>query len=382
MVINNYKTNTCSVLAQDCAVLVQNCVDNDGTKTHNKQALVSQSCPIDTVERKAAVIGLSNPPSSHRNESGLASTTCYKITTNTLTEYTQGLDPEPESKPENKPPVDNAPSGEMTDKVSARLKNAVRAWQTRNKLAFYKGKAESDCLNFITLTLPAKQAHTDKYLKDKPLRAFLNRLEKDFDCKRWIWKAERQKNYNLHFHILVDRYIPWRRIRDIWNSQLNRHGYIDNYEETWLDWDKDGFRYSYQLERKGMDYNAQVKAYHNRLKHGYRDPNTTDIHATQKVKNIEAYFIKYVAKNDGKIDGKVWGYSGNVQAMTNYKTETNGDIEQLRSEIEMKAKDPVNREFTVFNGDYFSVYSGPILDLVKKKYPAVMERMMTEIKLE
>jgi hypothetical protein len=348
---------------------------------HDQQA--GSLAPLPTVSRKAALIGLSNPPSSHSKVSGLASTTCYKVTNNTLTAYTRSLQPESgevNSKPGKSPPEDNAPSGEVTEKVSARLKNAVRAWQTRNKLLFYRGRADYDRLNLITLTLPAEQEHGDRFIKDKPLRALLNRLEKDYKCENWVWKGERQGNGNLHFHILVDRYIPWKLLRNLWNSQLQRHGYIDAYEKTWREWDKHGFRFSQNLAKQGMNYQKQLKAYYSRLEHGYRNPNTTDIHATRKVRNLESYFVKYIAKSDGsRIDGKVWGYSESVREMSNYKTDTNNRIESLKTEIHQKAKDPENKEFTAFEDDYFTVYSGPVLKLIRENYPDILNQMTANV---
>lgn len=349
---------------------------------HDQQT--GSSAPVSRVLPKASPIacpiGLSYPPSSHSDNTGLTSTTCYKVTNNTLTAYTRSLQPcSPEKlKPGQSLPADNSPSGEVTEKVSARLKNAVRAWQTRNKLLFYKGKTDWDRLILITLTLPAKQVHSDRTIKDKPLRALLKRLEKNYACENWVWKAERQENYNIHFHILVDRYIPWERLRDLWNRQLERHGYIDTYERTWRAWDKYGFRYSHCLAQRGMGYEKQLKAYYSRLKYGYRNPNTTDIHATRKIKNIESYFIKYVAKKDGKIDGKVWGYSASVRGISNYKTDTNETMENLKDELHEKATDPVNTEFTVFEDEYFSVYSGPILKLIRDKYSDILESMSEE----
>ena len=331
---------------------------------------------VNTVQRKAALIGLSRGPSSH-SPSGIASTTCYKITTNTLCEYTQSRQPssDPVRDEVQEPPTDNAPSGEVTEKVYKRLKNSVRALQTRNKIEFYKGKRDFDRLILITLTLPAEQMHSDEYLKDKPLRALIQRLEKDHNCTNWIWKAERQGNGNLHFHLLVDSYIPKAILRRKWNAQLERHGYIDNYEKTWREWDKHGFKFSQELYNQGMDGEKQLKAYQGRLDHGYRNPNDTDIHATKKVKNLESYFIKYVAKTDDKIGGKVWGYSASVREMKNYKAETNETLENLKEDIAKRANNPDDKQFTAFIDEYFAVYTGPVLELVRQHYPDLLNSM-------
>ena len=374
-VVNRGAKERKQAVSQSSQVLNQfhNC-ENDSHNCEQYSATVYSS--VNTVQRKAALIGLSKGPSSHRS-SGLASTTCYKITTNTLCEYTQSRQPEsdPVRNHVSEPPVDNAPSGEMTYKVSKRAKNSIRALQTKNKLEYYRGNRSFDRLVLITLTLPADQNHDDRYLKDRPLRAFLNRMGKDHDCVNWIWKAERQANGNLHFHVLVDTYIPWADVKWEWNTQLSYHGYIDAYEKTWRDWDRHGFQFSNQLAAQRMNYKKQLKAYHSRLKHGYRNPNTTDIHATRKVKNLESYFIKYVAKSDDKVDGKVWGHSASVREIKNYKAETNETLENLKEDIAKRANNPDDKQFTAFIDEYFAVYTGPVLELVRQHYPDLLNSM-------
>jgi hypothetical protein len=51
-------------------------------------------------------------------------------------------------------------------------------------------------------------------------------------------------------------------------------------------------------------------------KFGHRNPNSTDVHAIWKVKNLVSYFIKYMSK-DAKgadvIKGKLWDCSANLK---------------------------------------------------------------------
>lgn len=149
---------------------------------------------------------------------------------------------------------------------------------SRDKKVDYKTQ---QYLAFVTLTLPVKQFHSDKELRKAQTR-YIENLQKTYNVKHYVWKAEAQKNGNIHFHLLIDRWIDWTVHRKLWNKQLDKLGYIDKYQE----------------------------------KHGDRNPNTIDVHSLKKdkkgrkMKNIGNYIIKYMTKREfGKraIIGKIWG---------------------------------------------------------------------------
>ncbi|EPE9900513.1 rolling circle replication-associated protein [Flavobacterium psychrophilum] len=150
-------------------------------------------------------------------------------------------------------------------------------------------------LTFITLTLPSKQIHTDNEIKSKCLNQFLIELKKNHSVSRYIWKAEKQENNNIHFHIIADKFVKWQDIREIWNRIINKLGYVDNYEKNMREFYKDGFKISKHKKDKRTE-NQQKKAYDNLVYNNFRNPNSTDIHALYKVKNIQAYISKYLAK--------------------------------------------------------------------------------------
>ncbi|XHT58580.1 hypothetical protein RAO09_01860, partial [Ornithobacterium rhinotracheale] len=85
-------------------------------------------------------------------------------------------------------------------------------------------------LSFVTLTLPSAQIHHDRVLR-KILAKYLDHLKKVYGLKNYLWKAETQKNGNLHFHVLIDTKIPREDIQRIWNQYINKYGYVDRYSE-------------------------------------------------------------------------------------------------------------------------------------------------------
>ena len=78
----------------------------------------------------------------------------------------------------------------------------------------------------------------------------------------YIWKAEYQKNGQLHYHIITPSWIHYENIRNDWNSTLEQHGFLKCWRATY----------------------------------GNKIPNSTDVHAVYKVENLEAYLMKYLSK--------------------------------------------------------------------------------------
>jgi hypothetical protein len=144
---------------------------------------------------------------------------------------------------------------------------------------FKSGKHFNFLLNFITLTLPSKQGNLkDCYIKRNLLNNFISSCKTKYGLKDYVWKAERQKNDNLHFHITTNTYMNYEWIRNKWNKIL-----LDT---------------------------EMMKNFYNKFKHN--NPNSTDIHSVKNIHRIDLYLIKYFSKsgNDEKlIEGKLWDCS-------------------------------------------------------------------------
>lgn len=132
-------------------------------------------------------------------------------------------------KENRKPPSAFISKNEIQSiKSQTRLKNAIN-WMllfADKKRVYSKSKKTSFFfrLAFITLTLSDKQHNTDDYLKEKMLQPFLYWLTRYYNCL-YVWKAESQLNGNIHFHITIDTFIPWKSVRAKWNKLLAKQGY-------------------------------------------------------------------------------------------------------------------------------------------------------------
>lgn len=183
-------------------------------------------------------------------------------------------------------------------------------------------------LAMITLTLPSKQQHTDEVIKSKLLNPFLIELSKKFEVRDYIWKAEKQENGNIHFHILINKYIHHDKIKSIWNRKTETLGYVENYRRNMHAYYVDGFRLSEnKADRRSEE--TQRKAYETGVKENWSNPNSTDIHALYKVRNASAYLVKYLTKGVTK-------------------TERIKQINTLRNEIEKDKKTIADNEKEIF----------------------------------
>ncbi len=165
------------------------------------------------------------------------------------------------------PPTAHSADGLISYKAQRRLSQAVD-WMVylAKPKPLYPERPECSLqfrLNFITLTLSDRQVHHDNIIKQKLLQPFLDTLRKTWGCSLYMWRAESQRNGNIHFHLVTDQYIPWWKIRNRWNAIQNRLGYLDKY----------------------LAANPGVQA------------NSTDVKSVTRVKKLGAYLAKYCSKN-------------------------------------------------------------------------------------
>lgn len=153
-------------------------------------------------------------------------------------------------------------------------------------------------LTFATFTLPSSQGSiTDTQIVKECLGPMLQVMRRRWGMRHYVWRAEKQKNGNLHFHITSNRYMPYDQMRDEWNKCVNSLGFVDRFES----------------------------------KHGHRHPNSTDIHSVRKVRDIAAYMVKYMSKETPEklqVTCKQWDCSVNLKGVTRPTFELDAEIWQ------------------------------------------------------
>lgn len=170
---------------------------------------------------------------------------------------------------------------------------------------------------FITLTLSSEQVHTDQEIKRSLLDLFIKKIKQKYNVTHYFWRAEKQENNNIHFHLIIDKYISYYELLEIWNQTQENLGYITEFEK----------------------------------KYNHRKPNSVDVRSAKDVKNFINYVIKYAIKIEGnnKVTGRLFGFSDNLRTLGVYQSELDSNIsDQLITYTK-------NNYFKVYKSDYFTV---------------------------
>ncbi len=157
------------------------------------------------------------------------------------------------------------------------------AINTYNRTFNLHGRSKQRQLVFLTVTLPASQNHSDLDIKRKILVPFIDSLKYHYQINHYFWRAEAQKNGNIHFHIILDRFIPYIKARDLWNQTTEKLGYLTRFAK----------------------------------KHGHFKPNSVDIRVINNGKNTIKYVLKYATKEaEGRLlSGRLWGMSDTIRSL-------------------------------------------------------------------
>lgn len=290
-----------------------------------------------------------------------------------------------------KSPMPNSTSTgrKLSDKAAKRLKGCINYLVEFSKVKrVYNEKLKKTIsfkVNFITLTLPATQAHLDSTIKNKCLNNWLTTMRKNFGMNNYVWRAEAQENGNIHFHIITDQYINYYIVRQVWNRNLALLGYIDKYHNRFKDLSfKDYTSLMFKLGRK--DLSSIRSSFNYGVKSNWKDPNTTDIHSVKDVKNLSGYLAKYMSKSavnsDGKEDydlkarrikGRLWGCSQSLSRCKGYQEVVNEEISEIFDFATKVLKCKCIVE------EYYQVLCVNLVDL-KKRFRAFYDKVVKYIK--
>jgi len=201
------------------------------------------------------------------------------------------------------------------------------------------GRSYKFRIAFITLTLPSKQIHPDNVIKTRCLNQLLIELTRYYRVKNYIWRAEKQKNGNIHFHIIIDKFVPWSELRNRWNRIINKLAYVDNYRKDIKQFHSNGFQVRQDLIAQ-WSYKSQINAYQRGRASDWSSPNSTDIHAVHKIKDLQAYFSKYFIKSEQNkgLKGRLWGCNYQLSSIPGAKVVVDSEVSAAFNHIFDKYK--------------------------------------------
>jgi len=197
----------------------------------------------------------------------------------------------------------NLAFGIVSDQTCSKIKKAINliidtASPKKYRLSPTSPEFTFD-VNFITLTLPSTQVHSDTVIKHDCMNPFLVAWRGRDKDLRYVWRAEKQANGNIHFHILSNSFYHYKNLREDWNRIIERLGYVDAYANNFVGMSKK----SYIAKFKGSNDSQAILSERWELGEsvGWRQPNSTDVHAIGSVNDVAAYVAKYAAKQSAGI---------------------------------------------------------------------------------
>jgi hypothetical protein len=247
---------------------------------------------------------------------------CVQIRNSAIVLYYTPIEKLPRSKNQFKSfdEIKAAYSGEISKSSRKNISRAINLLVQSSPLKWYINpitkKRNHHRLTFLTLTIPSEPKIKLNESYSEFLKKLLRWLVESKKVKNYVWKAEYQKNGQLHYHITTNEFVRYDELKSKWNSILRNN------------------------EKFGEFYREKNKL----------EFNNTDIHAVYKIQDIESYLIKYMNKESGSSGdkGKVWGCSENLRGKQYFtifnaddflldaihNDEKNGNLRRIESIVE------------------------------------------------
>jgi hypothetical protein len=227
--------------------------------------------------------------------------------------------------------------GQLSKHSKRKIHKYLKIWheaiRIENKFHKNINKGKRKKLVFITLTLPAAQMHSDKYVKKNILGRFLEELQRKNYTTHYFWRAEKQKNGNIHFHCITDNYIDKKILQNLWNHEMRKHGYIEKFKK----------------------------------KHGHENPPSTQVQVLPETENGINYVTKYQEKEDenGTVEGRLWACDYNLVKLRPYVSYNDSSMNYYLSKVTTK------EDVYIYNDDFFCYYSSKEAQKELKKVPEI-----------
>lgn len=198
-------------------------------------------------------------------------------------------------------------------KISFRIRVLSHSAQ-RKKVKDFRGDYIFHVCSFYTLTLPSTQVHTDQVITKKVLGHFLDLCRKNNFLHNYVWRAEKQKNGNIHYHIVTDSYVPKGLLYRYWLMSCERLGYVSAYHDKFANM---SFQEYNRTQNNGSTPLTTMQGrYWKGNRNGWRKPPCFDVINCDSFSGVSKYISKYISKDDAsdyrRVTGRCWGCSQSI----------------------------------------------------------------------
>ncbi len=230
--------------------------------------------------------------------------------------------------------------------------------------------------SFITLTLPSTQSHSDVEIKQR-LNTYLQVIRSKYEVNNYFWKSELQDNGNIHFHLIIDKYINYGALRYYWNKALKPLGYIDNYQQKFKNMSLTEYlnlRGKGDEEKIKLYRDSYVKAYYKGKETNWRNPNSVDVKSIKDTRSLSHYLAKYLTKDLTGLEeevmneedkkrvnnfGKIWSRSTSLSKLK-YKNRIDYDeIKELIIKLKKKSNCIIDKYYDYCRVIYLNLKNCP-----------------------
>lgn len=239
-------------------------------------------------------------------------------------------------------------NGYMSNKTKAKVSTMLNNWYASIHIAQKRAKKTKEkilpYLTFVTLTLSAKQEHSDNEIKRKCLNLFITKLKESKGVNHFFWRAETQGNGNIHFHVICDRYIDKNWLQKHWNLSQNVLGYVDRFESVF----------------------------------GHKQPPSTHVVKVSSLREASQYVVNYMKKHEGRriVNGRIWGCSVGLEKIQSLCAIHSADFAQFEAYL---SKNPyVYKKLD----NAFSVYVADMFVMLSKKFKQLYTELERHYKLQ
>ena len=186
----------------------------------------------------------------------------------------------------------------ISDQTMRKIKHCARTLTflaPERKVRNSKGDIFLHKIAFVTLTLCAEQSHDDQFITKELLGMFLDRARKLGLLSNYVWRAEKQANGNIHYHILTDTYAPFSIFNRLWALVQSKYGYLQRYREKFKAMSFD--EYKNQPFNKKRQLTDISRAYARGVRNGWTEPPSCQVDYTNNTTELELYLSKYMSKD-------------------------------------------------------------------------------------
>ena len=229
---------------------------------------------------------------------------------------------------------------EITKNSKKNIEKKLTAWlnaiRIHNQYISTETKFHQRKPVFITLTLSDKTTLSHSEIQKQMLQNFIKQMRYNYNIQELFWKAELQKNGNLHYHLATDHYIPYKKIQDSWNAIQDKQGLLEH----------------------------QLKVY------GNKSPHSSHVRQIDDMEKAIDYVMKYVSKKQikGEIKSRLYRFSKNFSDIKPFNfCQTIEQIPGLNDYLR-------RNEAKKFTGDFFTV-----IDLKKPLSPETMPEQLKNL---